>query len=83
MNLEEFELVGSISRVEVIAVNRQIRELHNLRKLFGTGRWRKLKGLAIVRFKNGLRFRAELHWYEAHGIGRRKMKIKQLLEQII
>ena len=82
MDLSRFEIIGPISDVQIIAVNRQIRELHNLRKLFGNARWRKMKGFAAVRFSNGLVFRSELHWYEAHGIGRRKMKVKQLLEQL-
>jgi hypothetical protein len=82
MDLARVEIVGRITNVETIAVNRGIRELQNLRKLFGPGRWRKLKGFAVVRFENGLMFRAEVHWYEAHGIGRRKIKIKQLLDQL-
>ena len=82
MDLGDFEIIGRIERVQAIAVNRRIRELQNLKKLFGVGRWRKLKGLATVKFHNGMIFRAELHWYEAHGIGRRKMKVKQLLEQL-
>lgn len=82
MDINTFEIVGKVTDVEVIAVNRQIRELQNLRKLFGPGRWRKLKGNANIRFSNGLRFRAEVHWYEAQGVGRRKMKIKTLFEQL-
>jgi hypothetical protein len=82
MNLEHFEIIGPISGIKVIAVNRKIRELRNLRKMFGAGRWRKLKGFAVAKFENGMSFRVELHWYEAHGIGKRKMKIKQLLEQV-
>ena len=82
MDLSKFQIVGPITGIESIAVNRRIRELRNLRKLFGAGRWRKLKGFAAARFSNGLTFRVELHWYEAHGIGRRKMKIKRLLEQL-
>ena len=82
MDLSKFQIVGPITGIESIAVNRRIRELRNLRKLFGAGRWRKLKGFATARFSNGLTFRVELHWYEAHGIGRRKMKIKRLLEQL-
>jgi hypothetical protein len=50
--------------------------------MFGRGRWRKMKGIATVRFANGLVFRAELHWYEAHGIGKRKIKVKAPLEQL-
>jgi len=74
-----FELVGNITRVEEIAVGRGIRELGRLRRNFGRGRWRKLKGLATVRFGDGTMGRAEVHWYEAHGIGRCEMKIKRLL----
>lgn len=82
MDLARFEIIGAITDVRVIALNRRIREVQNLRRLFGAGRWRKLKGLATVRFDNGLKFRAELHWSKAHGIGRRKMKVKELLEQL-
>jgi hypothetical protein len=82
LDLREFEIIGPITGIQTIAVNRSIRELQNLRELFGSGRWRKVKGFAAVKFPNGLMFRAELHWYEAHGIGRRKMKVKNLLEQI-
>ncbi|MGH7177729.1 MAG: hypothetical protein ACREJC_10140, partial [Tepidisphaeraceae bacterium] len=76
MDLRSFEVIGPIERIATIAVRRSIRELRNLRKLFGPGRWRKLKGIATVRFSNGMMFRAELHWYEAHGVGKRKLKIK-------
>jgi hypothetical protein len=54
--------------------------LRRLRKQFGPGRWRKLKGVATVRLASGSIRKAELHWYEAHGIGRRKMKIKRFLD---
>lgn len=76
----DFELVGALSDIETIAVNLSIRELHALRKLYGGKRWRKLKGIALVRLINGNVRRAEVHWYEAHGVGQRKWKIKQLLE---
>lgn len=75
-----FEIVGEISSVETFAVGTSIRELPRLRKLYGPGRWRKRKGVATVRFTNGAVALAELHWYEAHGIGRKEMKIKRLLE---
>ena len=77
---EEFELIGSITDVEIIAVNLSIRELGRLKAAFGGRRWRKLKGIAQVRFPNGKVHRTELHWYEAHGVGRRKMKIKRMLD---
>lgn len=77
---EEFEIVGPIEEVEVIAVGNRIREIDRLRKAYGVGRWRKLKGIATVRFEDGTIHRVELHWYEAHGIGRKKLKIKQYLD---
>jgi len=76
----DFELVGEITHVEVIAVNFSIRERKQLVSLFGSRRWRKLKGITLVRFPNGELHRAELHWYEAHGVGRRKMKVKRRLD---
>ncbi len=76
----DFEIIGEIGEVEVIAVNLSIRESARLKEQFGGKRWRKLKGTARVRLSNGNTRRAELHWYEAHGIGKRKMKIKLLLD---
>ena len=74
-----FELVGEIENIETIAVGTSIRERARLRKQFGTGRWRKLKGVATVKLFDGRIKRAEIHWYEAHGIGRVKLKIKRYL----
>jgi hypothetical protein len=74
-----FEIIGDITEIETIAVSGKIREIARLRKQFGQGRWRKLKGLATVRLKNGRIRKVELHWYEAHGIGKRKLKIKRYL----
>lgn len=75
----DFEVVGTISNIEVIAVGRSIRELPRLRRAYGSARWRKLKGTATVRLKDGSLCRAEVHWYEAHGIGKFEIKIKQFL----
>jgi len=75
-----FEIIGEITERKTIAVGSNIREIARLRKQFGKGRWRKLKGVARVRLKNGRIRRVELHWYEAHGIGRRKLKIKRYLD---
>ncbi len=75
-----FEIQGSIEVVETIASGHSIRELSRLRAQFGPGRWRKLKGIASVKLPNGSVHRAEVHWYEAHGIGKRKMKIKRLID---
>ena len=72
----DFEVVGPLREVTTIAVGREIRELRRLRRRYGKGRWRKRKGFASVRLLDGTVHRAELHWYEAHGIGRREMKIK-------
>jgi len=74
-----FELLGEITNIEIIAVTRSIRESARLEKRYGAGRWRKMKGIGRVRLENGQIRLAELHWYEAHGIGRRKMKIKRVL----
>jgi hypothetical protein len=75
-----FELLEAVRAVEVIAQGRTLRELTRLQKLYGSGRWRKLKGVAEIRLRDGSVATAEVHWYEAHGIGRREMKIKRLLE---
>jgi len=76
-----FETVGRIEDVEVIAVGGNIRDIMRLKKQYGFGRWRKLKGITNVKLDNGNVRRAEVHWYEAHGIGRKKMKIKMLLDE--
>ena len=76
-----FEMIGRIKRVEIIAVGGNIRDIMRLRKQYGIGRWRKLKGIAAVKLDNGNTRTAEVHWYEAHGIGKRKMKIKRLLDE--
>jgi hypothetical protein len=76
----QVELVGTISEIEIIAKGLSVRERGRLRKQFGGVRWRKLKGIASVRLANGRIRLAELHWYEAHGIGKRKLKIKRFLD---
>ncbi|MEO5762160.1 MAG: hypothetical protein ABIR28_07605, partial [Vicinamibacteria bacterium] len=73
-----FTIKGDIHVLGIIAINRSIRELVLLKRIHGKGRWRKLKGEAMVHLSNGAIVAAELHWYEAHGIGRRGMKIKKL-----
>lgn len=75
-----FELVGEIQDIEVIAVGGNIDDIMRLRRQFGPGRWRKLKGNGTVRTRHGNLRRAELHWYEAHGVGRKKMKVKRFLD---
>lgn len=76
----KFELIGKIERIEIIAVGRQIRDLQKIRKRHGRGRWRKLKGVGRIRLPDGSECHAELHWYEAHGIGKKEMKVKDLLD---
>lgn len=76
----KFEPIGKITDIETIAAGNSIRDIARLRKMYGVGRWRKLKGLGMVRLPDGSICKAELHWYEAHGIGRREMKVKDLLE---
>jgi hypothetical protein len=77
----KFELVGSIENAAVIAAGPSIRVLSYLRKAYGHGRWRKMKGTATIRLPNGALRKVELHWYEAHGIGKRDVKIKRYLDE--
>jgi len=74
-----FEVLGEILAVETIATGAGIREIARLRKGYGRGRWRKRKGIAQVRLASGEIVAAEVHWYEATGIGKREFKIKRLL----
>lgn len=76
----DFTVIGAVEDVETIAVGRGIRELRRLRRKYGPGRRRKRKGTATVRLSDGFVARAELHWYEATGIGRRELKIKRYIE---
>lgn len=75
-----FQIIGAIADIQTIAVRTSIRELSPLREQYGTGRWRKLKGVATVRLAGGRIRKVELHWYEAHGLGKKKMKIKRYLD---
>ena len=75
-----FEIISEIEGIETFAVGRSIRELARLQKIYGKGRWRKRKGFATVRFPSGAERVAEIHWYEATGIGRKEFKIKRFVE---
>jgi hypothetical protein len=75
-----FEIIGEVERIEEIAAGGRIRDIMRIQKQFGPGRWRKLKGLATVRLQSGKIRKAEVHWYEAHGIGKKKLKIKSFLD---
>jgi len=77
--VKDFEVVGEITNVETIAVGSSIRVLKRLKRFYGTGRWRKLKGTAKVKLPDGITCKAEVHWYEADGVGRREFKIKRIL----
>jgi hypothetical protein len=74
-----FEISGKIENVETFASGKEIRELRRLEKLYGKGRWRKRKGVAMVKLSDGSIRKAEIHWYEATGIGKKEFKIKRYL----
>ena len=73
--------MGNIDNIEIIAIDKSIRNLERLRKIYGQGRWRKLKGTATIKLEDETICQAELHWYEAHGIGKKEIKIKYLLDE--
>lgn len=75
-----FEIIDEIHDQETIATGSSIRGLARLREQYGAGRWRKLKGIALVRLQDRTIRKAEIHWYEAHGIGRKKLKIKRFVD---
>jgi len=72
---------SEIAEIETIAVGRRIRELRRLERVYGPGRWRKRKGIARVQVGGSRIFTAEVHWYEASGVGRREFKIKRILDE--
>lgn len=74
-----FKIISLISSIETFAAGSAIREIGRLRKIYGSGRWRKRKGIARIQLADGTMHEAEIHWYEATGIGRREFKIKNLL----
>jgi hypothetical protein len=76
----KFKIVGNIENPKTFATGNAIREIPRLRRVYGKGRWRKRKGLAEVRFEDGSIRRAEIHWYEATGIGKKEFKIKYFLD---
>lgn len=76
----DFDIVGDLTDIETIATGRGIRDLARLRRLYGKGLWRKMKGICQIRLRNGRIRLAELHWYEAHGIGKKEIKRKRNLD---
>jgi hypothetical protein len=75
----DFEIISEISNIEIIAVKNNIKNLKRLIKYYGNGRWRKLKGNTNVRLSDGSIWKVEIHWYEAHGIGKKEFKIKNFI----
>lgn len=75
----DFGLLSPITEIETIARGTAIREVARLRRVYGSGRWLKRKGFAFVRAADGLTYRAEIHWYEASGIGRKELKVKRYI----
>lgn len=75
-----FEIIGEMTQLETLATGNGIREISRLRKQYGQGRWRKLKGVALIRLRVGIIRKAELHWYEAHGVGKKEIKRKRYLD---
>jgi hypothetical protein len=73
----QFEVIGKLQHVEIIASGKRVRDRRRLNREYGTGKWRKVKGVAIVRLSDGTICEAELHWYEAHGIGKKEIKFKR------
>ena len=76
-----FEIIGKITQIETFAVGKGIRELIQLKKIYGQGHWRKRQGIPRVQLSDGTRKLLELHWYEATGIGKKEFKIKHYLDE--
>jgi hypothetical protein len=75
----DFEIIGEIRQIETIATGRGVRIRRFLEKSYGKGRWRKRKGIASIKFPDGAIYEAEIHWYEASGIGMKQFKIKKII----
>jgi len=77
---DDFEIIGNITNIQPIAIGSAIRDIARLRRSYGAGRWRKLKGIASIRLPSGKVRKAEIHWYEAHVIGKKEMKRKRYVD---
>jgi len=75
-----FDIIDEITEIETIARGSGIHELKRLKKSYGSGNWKKMKGTAHIRLRSGKIRLAELHWYEAHGIGKKEIKRRGYLE---
>jgi hypothetical protein len=78
--MNPFKILSEITQIEIIATDSSIKEISRLRKQYGSGHWRKLEGIAMIPLRSGRIRRAELHWYEAHGFGRKEFKRKRYLD---
>ncbi|RMH35297.1 MAG: hypothetical protein D6694_14815 [Gammaproteobacteria bacterium] len=78
--MPKFKILNEIREIETIASGRGVYIRRHLERTYGRGRWRKMKGIATVELPNGEICEAEIHWYEAHGIGRRDFKIKKVIQ---
>lgn len=78
----KYRKLTTISEIAIIARGKGVDIRHHLNRTYGQGNWRKLKGVAIIEYEDGSIWRSELHWYEAHGIGRRREKVKRDLERL-
>jgi hypothetical protein len=76
----DFDILGEVGEIEIITVGSRIRDRDRLQKLYGKGNWRKMKGVALIRLRSDRVRKAELHWYEAHGIGKKEFKRKRYLD---
>lgn len=77
--LMKFRIIGKVEDKKVIASGNKIKELRRLNKVYGEGNWRKIKGNSMIELEDGSKYQAEIHWYEAHGIGKKEYKIKRFL----
>jgi len=75
----DFKILSDIANVETIAIGNSIKEIRRLKRFYGEGRWRKMKGEAKIIVNNSTIVKAEIHWYEAHGIGKKEFKIKRII----
>jgi hypothetical protein len=80
VSVAPFRLITELESVETIAEGSAIRDLHRLNKAYGRGHWRKRKGTGMIELENGSIRHAELHWYEAHGLGRKELKFKRYVD---
>jgi hypothetical protein len=77
--MSKFEILDDITDIQTIAAGQGVHIRRYLERTYGKGRWRKMKGIATVRLADGMIWEAEIHWFEAHGIGRKDFKIKKVI----